>query len=342
MLEYRGKLALAPMVRLGELPTRLLAMRYGADLVWGPEIVDKKIMNCKRTWNAKLECVDFAEEQNPNRIVFRTCPRLEKNKLVFQMGTASPEHAVRAGKVVAQDVDAIDVNSGCPMHFSIHSGMGAALLQTPDKLVDILTALVHEVGKPYGIHISVKIRLLDKEDHEKTYALVRRLVKTGISCLTLHCRTAPMRPREPVIRDAMKGVADICHEAGVVCYLNGDVTGPQDLQELMDTYNVDGAMIARAAEINPTCFSATPKPWQQVAKEYMELCHQVDNNYVNTKYCLAKFIPGKHPLHQGIARGKSLDAIQSVLDQIEHSETPSLKRTKSIGSDTPNKRQLTA
>lgn len=34
-VDYRGKVVLAPMVRSGELPSRLLALRYGADLVWG-------------------------------------------------------------------------------------------------------------------------------------------------------------------------------------------------------------------------------------------------------------------------------------------------------------------
>lgn len=34
-VDYRGKFVLAPMVRSGELPSRLLALHYGADLVWG-------------------------------------------------------------------------------------------------------------------------------------------------------------------------------------------------------------------------------------------------------------------------------------------------------------------
>lgn len=34
-VDYRGKVVLAPMVRSGELPTRLLSLQYGADLVWG-------------------------------------------------------------------------------------------------------------------------------------------------------------------------------------------------------------------------------------------------------------------------------------------------------------------
>jgi tRNA-dihydrouridine synthase len=34
-VDYRGKVVLAPMVRSGELPMRLMALHYGADLVWG-------------------------------------------------------------------------------------------------------------------------------------------------------------------------------------------------------------------------------------------------------------------------------------------------------------------
>lgn len=37
-VDYRGKLVLAPMVRSGELPSRLLALDYGADLVWGQSV----------------------------------------------------------------------------------------------------------------------------------------------------------------------------------------------------------------------------------------------------------------------------------------------------------------
>ena len=44
MIEYANKLCLAPMVS-GELPIRLLSLRYGCDLLWTPELVDKKSYN---------------------------------------------------------------------------------------------------------------------------------------------------------------------------------------------------------------------------------------------------------------------------------------------------------
>jgi hypothetical protein len=39
-VDYRGKVVLAPMVRSGECPSRLLALKYGADLVWGMFLYD--------------------------------------------------------------------------------------------------------------------------------------------------------------------------------------------------------------------------------------------------------------------------------------------------------------
>lgn len=47
MVDYRGKLVLAPMVRAGELPTRLLALKYGADLVWGMYIIYQLLLRIK-------------------------------------------------------------------------------------------------------------------------------------------------------------------------------------------------------------------------------------------------------------------------------------------------------
>lgn len=52
-LSYADKIILAPMVRMGTLPLRLLALRYGADIVYSEEIVDKKMLRTKRVVNGK-------------------------------------------------------------------------------------------------------------------------------------------------------------------------------------------------------------------------------------------------------------------------------------------------
>ena len=186
-LDYRNKVVLAPMVRIGELPTRLLALQYGADLVWGPETVDRAIIGSTRIVNDKINCIEYVK---PNRVIYRIHPS-EQNRLVYQMGSASAELAVEAAKLVAGDVAGIDLNCGCPKHFSIHGGMGAALLKDIPRLEGILKALVEQVGKVYDIGISCKIRLLATD--EETHDMVRRLCRTGIIGLTVYLQNDERR-----------------------------------------------------------------------------------------------------------------------------------------------------
>ncbi|KAL2165166.1 hypothetical protein VTH06DRAFT_462 [Thermothelomyces fergusii] len=334
-VDYRGKVVLAPMVRSGELPSRLLALHYGADLVWGPETVDHSLIGATRRVNPRTGMIEYTRQpshayspalsaaRNNNShdddddenndagaaesVIYRLDPEREKNKLIFQLGTADAERAVAAARVVAADVAGIDVNAGCPKPFSVMGGMGAALLRTPEKLAGILEALARDITPAFGIGISVKIRLL--ETAAETEALVRRLVRTGITGLTVHCRTPPMRPRERAVRGQLAMIRRLCHEAGVACLMNGDVESREHADELVRQFAVDGAMIATAAERNPSCFRPRarggPAAWPEVARRYLRLAMQVENRAANTKYLLGHIIPGKAPAYREVQRGRS-------------------------------------
>jgi tRNA-dihydrouridine synthase 2 len=323
-VDYRGKVVLAPMVRSGELPSRLIALKYGADLVWGPETIDRAIVGATRRINPRNSTIEFirfpsnggrTDKPLKESVIYRIDPVREKGKLIFQIGTASPELAVQAAKVVAGDVAGIDVNSGCPKPFSTSGGMGAALLRTPDKLVSILEALVRDVGNPYQIGISVKIRIL--ETPELTESLVTRLVATGITGLTVHCRTTPMRPRERAIREQLRMIAGICRNAGVACLMNGDVTSRDEGLALMEEFGVDGAMIATTAETNSSCFRTTAEggllPWREVVRAYMEACLGCENRWGNTKYLLNIMVPGKNKEFKDAKSAKNYTDICRIL-----------------------------
>jgi tRNA-dihydrouridine synthase 2 len=249
-------------------------------------------------------------------LIYRLHPEREKGKLIFQIGTASPELAVAAAKLVAEDVAGIDVNAGCPKPFSTFGGMGAALLQTPDLLASILTALVKQVGEVYEIGISVKIRLL--ETIEKTESLVRKLCSTGITGLTIHCRTTPMRPRERAIRDQLRMIADICRENGVACLMNGDVKNRDEALQLVQKYGVDGAMIATAAEANSSVFRTQAEggllPWKEVVSEYMKTALEVENKWGNTKFLLSQLMPGKAEVYRRIVGCRGYRQVCEVLE----------------------------
>lgn len=325
-VDYRGKVVLAPMVRSGELPSRLLALKYGADLVWGPETVDRSMIGTTKRFNPVTSTLDFTRlPSNSSRpqssvqkesVIYRLHPTQERARLIFQIGTASPQTAVEAAKLIAENVAGIDVNAGCPKPFSTSGGMGAALLQTPDLLASILAALVKEVSEVYQIGISVKIRLL--ETAEKTEALVRKLCKTGIIGLTVHCRTTPMRPRERAIREQLRMIADICKEEGVACLMNGDVKNRDEALQLAQDYGVDGAMIATAAEANSSCFRTEEEggllPWREVVTEYMKIALEVENKWGNTKFLLGQLMPGKAEAFRKVSACMSYRQVCEALD----------------------------
>ena len=317
-VDYRGKVVLAPMVRSGELPSRLLALKYGADLVWGPETIDRSMIGTTKQTNPRTGCIEWSRTSNNNQtnVIYRIDPARESDKLIYQIGTASPDYAVQAAILVAPYVRGIDVNAGCPKPFSTSGGMGAALLRTPDHLCNILTALVTKVGTPYEIGISVKIRLL--ETPELTTQLVNKLCKTGIVGLTIHCRTTPMRPRERAIREQLRMIGDICRSHGVACLMNGDVTSRDQGLALAKDFGVDGAMIATAAEANSSVFRTKEEggilPWRTVVDDYMQLAMSVENKFGNTKFLLSQLMHGKNPLYQPVQKTRSYTELLSVLE----------------------------
>lgn len=269
-----------------------------------------------RKVNSSLSTIDFTRlpsngSKDPRKdqkesIIYRIHPEREGSHLIFQLGTSDPDRAVAAARLVAGDVAGIDVNAGCPKPFSTSGGMGAALLRTPEKLCSILEALVANITTEFEIGISVKIRLL--ETPKMTEELVRKLCATGITGLTVHCRTTPMRPRERAIREQLKMIAGICREAGVACLMNGDVENREQAQELIAEYGVDGAMIATAAETNSSCFRPKAQgglaPWKEVVELYIKTAMEVENRWGNTKYLLSHLVPGKDPIYRSITATK--------------------------------------
>lgn len=321
MPQYAGKLCLAPMVRSGELPMRIMALKYGADLVWSPEIIDRKIRTCTRLENEKLGTVDFVEPSangKKQNIIFRTHRKLEQDKLIFQLGSSDPLIAVEGASKVIQDVDGIDLNCGCPKPFSTHAGMGAALLSTPELLLLILTNLVEKVGKPNGKPISCKIRLLDAKDPQPTLELADKICATGIANLTVHCRTRDMRNRDTPIRDFVQKIYEITQKHGVSLVINGGFTCKKEIVHFQNTIgNPDiGGMMAEAAESNPTVFSDTPLSWNKSVPEFVRTCIEYDNHPSNSKYIMLNQVPGKSSFYQKFCKVKGNEELLKIAETI--------------------------
>lgn len=244
-MQFRDRLILAPMVRCGSLPMRLLSLRYGADIVYSPEFVDKKIVQCTRHVENDGKIVCYRDDKGS--VIFKTVPE-EKPYLVFQLGAATPEGAVAAAKLVESDVSAVDLNCGCPKKFSVHSGMGAALLSDPTRLCSILKALKDNLAVP----VTCKIRILPSIDD--TLTLVKAISETGVDALAVHCRTRQEGPSDKPHHEVFAAIAECLRESRIPLIANGDVFDPQTIALLRES-GVTSFMAARSPLRCPFVFS---------------------------------------------------------------------------------------
>ncbi|XP_013884938.1 tRNA-dihydrouridine(20) synthase [NAD(P)+]-like [Austrofundulus limnaeus] len=302
-LSFKNITALAPMVRVGTLPMRLLALDYGADVVYCEELIDIKMAQCQRVENEVLETIDFVAPDD--RVIFRTCEK-EKGRVVFQMGTADPNRALMVARLVEKDVAAVDVNMGCPKEYSTKGGMGAALLSDPDKIEAILKKLVTGVSIP----VTCKIRILPSL--KETVSLVQMIEKTGVAAIAVHGRFKEERPRHPVHCDYIQAIAQA---VSVPIIANGGsldlVKTNSDIENFRRAAGASSVMLARAAMWNASVFSSNgPVLLEQVMEEYLKYAIRYDNHAFNTKYCLCQMLRDKveSPL------GKQVQAAQTNAD----------------------------
>ncbi|PIN16462.1 tRNA-dihydrouridine(20) synthase (NAD(P)(+)) [Handroanthus impetiginosus] len=305
-IDYRNKHVLAPMVRVGTLPFRLLAAEYGADITYGEEIIDHKILKCERRVNDVLGTIDILEK-GTDCVVFRTCAE-ERSRVVFQMGTSDAVRALRAAQTVCMDVAAVDINMGCPKSFSISGGMGAALLTKPDLIHDILTTLKRNLDTP----VTCKIRLL--KSPQDTVELARRIEKTGVSALAVHGRKVADRPRDPA---KWSEIADVVAAVSIPVIANGDIFEYEDFERIKVATGASSVMVARGALWNSSIFSPKGKlPWEDVKREYVRKSILWDNDVKSTKHTLKEMI--MHYSCLELPEGKAVIKSETLADLAQY------------------------
>ncbi|XP_022667077.1 tRNA-dihydrouridine(20) synthase [NAD(P)+]-like isoform X2 [Varroa destructor] len=283
MFDYSGKTILAPMVRIGTLPIRLLALECGADLVYSEELIDYRLLKCRRIENVLLGSIDFVDPDN--QIIYRTCAK-EQGRNILQIGTCSPERAVQVAQMVEKDVAGIDVNMGCPKEFSIKGGMGAALLNQPEKIEAILRALVNTVP-----HLLVTCKVRVFWDVEATVELCRRIEATGVRALAVHGRTQNERPQHSNRNGTIRAVAKALKIPVIANGGSSEINCFSDLKRFLNDCGAAAVMVARVAEVNVSIFRKEGM-WstEELVTHYLRLAIEWDNRFANTKYCIQQML----------------------------------------------------
>lgn len=284
---YKDKLIVAPMVRASNLPFRLLCLRYGADLAYSEELIDHRLSQCRRLVNKVLKTIDFVDPCGD--VVLRTCEE-ERGKLVLQIGSNDSDRALRAARLAQDDIVGLDFNFGCPKPFSLSGGMGAALLEKPEQIENLLKTCVKNLAIP----VTCKIRILP--NLEDTIELGKLIESCGVSAIAVHGRTKDQRSRHDNRDDV---ILKISESLTIPVIANGGsnwIKSYSDIIKFRDSVGASSVMIARAAMRNPSvfCSSNSLEPVTSVISEYLKLAVKYDNPIPLTKYTLQSMMSAGH------------------------------------------------
>mmetsp|Transcript_12306 Transcript_12306/g.17961 ORF Transcript_12306/g.17961 Transcript_12306/m.17961 type:complete len:479 (+) Transcript_12306:66-1502(+) len=318
---------LAPMVRASSTQLRSLALSYGCDLVYSEEIVDRSIITTERVYNEELQTIDYrkkmesfsAKQQRrmkaknePVPTILRIAPSIERNKLIYQMGTGEASLALPSALMVQNDVDGIDINMGCPKKFSVSGGMGAALLQDLPRACNIISTLRKNLHVP----VSCKIRLI--KDTKTTVDFVTALVKAGANAVAIHGREVGDESQMPAKLDRLVDVVQTLKSSSAIdvpIIINGDLYTRNDMVNIRKRSGADAVMLARPALYNTSIFikppvsdlEGTPLGEEtrygydsklllsktQVIQDYLTHSHTYSGHIANVKYVVCEMLSNR-------------------------------------------------
>ena len=251
-----NRVVLAPMAGICNSAFRLTVKEFGAGLVYAEMISDKAI-NFRNEKTMGMLYID--ERENP---------------LTLQIFGGDKENLVQAAKYVDKHTtaDIIDINMGCPVNKIIKCEAGAKWLLDPNKIYEMVAAVVDAVDKP----VSVKMRIGWDEDHVFAVENAQAAERAGVSAIAMHGRTRMQMYEGKANWDIL---SEVKKNIKVPFIANGDVETPQDAKRILEHTGADAVMIGRAALGNPWMMYRTVKyletgellPEPSV-KEKMEIC----------------------------------------------------------------------
>lgn len=167
-LNFEGKLYLAPLTTVGNLPFRRICVGYGADITCGEMgLAQEFLSGNKNEWSLV--------RRHPSEKCFgvQVCGNRPQTLV------AATEHLKRE----APELDFIDVNSGCPIDLVVKKGGGSALLDHGGKLSKILRGMNFAAGET---PVTIKMRTGLKTGINTTHKLMPRAVREwGVGALTV-------------------------------------------------------------------------------------------------------------------------------------------------------------
>lgn len=227
-VEIANRVVVAPMAGVTNVAFRRICKSFGAGLVTC-EMISGQGIHYHNQRTLKMMAVDAHE-----------------HPMSIQIFGGTQETLVQAAQYVDQqtNADIIDINMGCPVNKVVNTDAGAKWLLDPQKVHDMVAAVVSAVDKP----VTVKMRTGWDDHHILAVENALAAQSGGASAIAMHGRTRKQMYQGHADWDIL---AQVAQHLTIPFMGNGDVRTPQDAKRMLDEVGADAVMVGRAVMGNP-------------------------------------------------------------------------------------------
>ena len=272
---------LSPLAGYTDLPFRSVVKKFGCDLT-------------------------FSEMINVNAIAYnneKTKKMMQKSPIEtpysLQIAANNIENSIKAVEIINEidEIDAIDINLGCPVNKARRSGFGGVLLkdENKEKLKEIVSTIIKTSKKI----VSAKMRL----GYDEIVAVDRAkmLEDLGIKFLTIHGRTVKQMYKGEANYEEIKKVVKAVN---IPVIANGDITDYKKAKYVLEFTEAKGVAIGRGAVGRPWIFLEMKQKGKISPKQKKEVILEHFNQMINWygEYGVILFRKHLHQYSKGIAK----------------------------------------
>lgn len=257
-LDLKTPVVLAPMAGITNAAFRLLCREQGAGLFVSEMVTARALIERSEE---TMRMIEPGAGESPRSI---------------QLYATNPDDLRGAVTLLVKEdrADHIDLNFGCPVPKVTRKGGGAALPYKRRLFASLIDAAV-ESAEPYGVPVTVKMRVGIDSDHETYLDAGMIAAQKGVAWVALHARTAAQFYEGRSDWSKIKNLVEHLRPTGVPVLGNGDIWSGADGVRMMEETGCAGVVVGRGCLGRPWLFADLVSSFNSEATRMRPTLHQV-------------------------------------------------------------------